>query len=420
MQEALILQEDQRLRTWILPILETLLPDVRYTHSGADRKFLDTGGLCVSLATGAWYWHADGAGGYSAIPLLMKPRLLNCSRAEAVKWGKAWLTNHPGIGPSAAADSDGDLLGAAADAARVTAEEILRRAVPAAGTRGEQYLTGRSLPPPYPDWILFCEDVRCGEDGLVVLLHAHETTVGIQVTYLDATARKSLIEPVRRTYFIDHERGPAGVFEYVPDTRDAALSELICEGTEDMLSLAKAFPKHRVTGVPGVHGITKLAVAKGESFVICRDGDPPDHPASKSLIRGIDHLLLEGAAQVLVTAPAEGTDNNDVLQSGGIQALQELVAATTPAELSMDGEIIRLSRLPPREYECERKKIKETGAYRVGFLDREVKKERALRAEAETPASPSLVRHEPDPWPDEVRLKDVLDPTSAPGEKIKS
>jgi hypothetical protein len=91
---------------------------------------------------------------------------------------------------------------------------------------------------------------------------------------------------------------------------------LITEGIENALSIARAFPHAAVLGLPGIGRLRHVPPIKGD-VIILRDGDEPGSPADKSLIRGIDHLLLTGTKTVRVTETPPGEDANSILQSGG-------------------------------------------------------------------------------------------------------
>src|SRR5206468_1044468 len=116
-------------------------------------------------------------------------------------------------------------------------------------------------------------------------------------------------------------------------------------------------------------------------IVVFRDGDPEGSPADKGLIAGLDHLLIEGAS-VTVTETPTGEDANSILQQHGIEALAELLASAIPAELSPEGECIRLSRLERLEYALERKAAAKRLGIPIADLDREVGRHRGSGAGA--------------------------------------
>jgi hypothetical protein len=418
------LEQDRQLTSWAPEIVALLRPDWQAVNDGADIKYIGSGGLKIHRGRGCWYWFGGkNKGGISLLPALQEPELKGFSRAEAITWARAFLSSHPGTGPCTVVDADGDIDGAENAAAAATGKDILERATAATETANvTAYLRSRGLLPPYPGSVLFCENVRIGEDGLVVPLRAHDTTVGVHLVYLDTEGRKSLIEPRKRTYMIeqDKQRRAAGRFEHVPDDLDPALPILVCEGPENWLSLIQAFPRHRIVGMPGIHVLAHIVVSKDAKYLVFRDGDAPGSPADKGLIRGVDHLLLEGASEIRVTPTPAGEDANSILQrdgAAGLQALydQALGADTKPAELSPEGDIKRLARMKdkPLEFEKERKPVAKKHGIRVDVLQKEVEKERLSLEVPETLKKPSLVRHEPIPYDGEVSLKETLDAADA-------
>src|SRR6516164_1138237 len=96
----------ERARTWILLVVEVLLPDAGYRDEGDERRYLAHGGLLVSKKSGAWFSFSAQRGGYSAIALVMF--LKQCSADEAAAWLKAFLTAHPGTGSCDGAPEDDD------------------------------------------------------------------------------------------------------------------------------------------------------------------------------------------------------------------------------------------------------------------------------------------------------------------------
>jgi DNA primase len=126
----------------------------------------------------------------------------------------------------------------------------------------------------------------------------------------------------------------------------------------------------RIVGLPGIAALAHLCVKKGERILIVADGDEPDSPAAKALFSGTDALLLQGAS-VRVTQTPPGEDANSILQRGGIEALAELISDNYPAELTDDGEITRLSRLDPLDYERGRRAAAERLGIRLSTLDQQ-------------------------------------------------
>jgi len=181
---ALSAADAERLRTWALEIVDTLLPETRHRDEGDARKYLGIGGLSINKRSGAWFSHSAGKGGYSTVGLMAFVKAWEY--AEAIAWARVWLASHAGIG-SCDGDSSGD-TGEATRASAAQAREILANMVDAAGTPGEVYLRSRRLDPPFPA-TAFLANARCGEVALVAILTSHERTVGIQLLYIDPDGR---------------------------------------------------------------------------------------------------------------------------------------------------------------------------------------------------------------------------------------
>ena len=119
----------------------------------------------------------------------------------------------------------------------------------------------------------------------------------------------------------------------------------------------------------------------------------------------MDTLLLQGAT-VSVTATPAGEDANSLhLREDGLAALLELIKQAKRAELSLNGEVTRLSRLDAPEYDQERGAIAKKYQIRVGTLDDLVETARLKSS----PAESGTQREEDAPWEGEVVLRDVLD-----------
>lgn len=400
-----------RLRSWALDIAAALLPGATWQDDGTDRRADRSGGFAVHRTRGCWFHHASGRGSYDTIGLI--EHLKSCSRADATAWAIQFLVAHPGTGSCLAADADGDdeESGAGAAVGAIVGQELLARSIAITGTIGETYLQRRGLAPPYPEWCRFVENARAGDDALLTGIEAAGRVVGIQILYLAPDGSKSLATPQRRTFYIDRQGGRAGVFHYQPDVSKADLAPrplLLAEGAEDCLSLATAYPEHRIYGLPGIGALLHVQVAKGAEVIVCRDGDQPGSEADRALIRALDALLLQQAI-VRVTQPPLEQDNNDVLRDGGVEALRRLVEAAAPAVLSPAGEVTKVARIADRvTFELQRKELAKRLGIRVDVIDAERKRLHAV-ADAEVPALPSpLIRRDAAPWQDSVELSDVL------------
>jgi hypothetical protein len=144
---------------------------------------------------------------------------------------------------------------------------------------------------------------------------------------------------------------------------------------------------------------------------MCRDNDPPDHPATKALRAGLDSLILQGAV-VRLADPAPDKDPNAVLMQRGQAALIAMFAAAKPVELTFDGEIQRLVRLGDEfEFALQRKAIGDKFKH-LGVGVRDIDKAVArLRAAAKPPPGDDLAAPYPvdPPWPGDGELGKVLE-----------
>jgi hypothetical protein len=402
-RQGLSAAEDRRLRSWNLEIAAVLLGD-SWRDAGEERAWQHSGGFHIRRRDGSWWSFGAWQGGYSGIGLIRF--LKQCDHAEAVAWARTWLDSHAGTGDCDGDVEDDDGRPASKIGGRLPAEharELLARSQPVDGTPAAAYLQSRALSPPWPPWLRFVADARTGEDGLLAILRAHQTDVGLQVTYLDPAGAKSTVEPLRQAFLWERDHGKAGVFEwspFMPGTDQLPL--LVCEGVEDVLSLATVVPDNRILGLPGIHVLAQLTVSRDSRVIVCRDGDAPGSDADKGLIRGLDRLLLQHA-EVLVTAPEQNQDNNDVFQAGGAEALRALVDAAKPASLSLDGEAIRCARMDDADYDRVRREIADKHGIRVRTLDNQRNKARA----GEQPASVGVA--EDPPWDGDTNLCAALD-----------
>jgi putative DNA primase/helicase len=343
---ALSTAEERRLDTWSPEIAEALYHDpAPWDDQGDERHFPGHGGLNINKRTGAWWAHGAGIGGWHVLGLIAF--LKNCQWWEAIDWGIAWLASHAGTGSALGHDDDSDVSETKRQASAFRAQEILDNAVAAEGTIAETYLRSRALDPPYPNCVKFIEHGRVGESALVGVLRAHDRDVGAQLLYLDPFGRKSAVQPQRQRFNI--ETAPGALFEVQPETAvtDLQFDLLICEGIEDVLSVAKLGRHWHIVGAPGVGTIRKMSVKKGARVLIVRDGDAPGSPSDKALAAGIDHLILDCEAAVKVTATPQSVDANSILQSDpSLAELNKLVASATVAQLSREGEFARIARMP--------------------------------------------------------------------------
>jgi hypothetical protein len=381
---GLVAGDLERFRTWTLEVAKVLLSaDVTWRAEGDEhRPGGSKTGLSINGRNGLWYAHADGRGGWEPVSLV--EYLKKCDRAEATAWAAAWLREHAGTGSIGGTDDD---------AWEIEKVEIARRVidqlVPAEGTPVETYLRSRGIAGPIPSFVKHLPDARLGESGVAALLTADGRVVGAQVGYIDLAGRKSLVVPTRRRFMV--EKAPAAVFKLLgdPPVADPAAPMLIGEGLEDMLSLLEMGWPGRVIGLPGGGTLKHVPAQPGEKIIVVRDGDEPGSSADAALTAGVDALLLQGT-EVNVTQTARGQDANALLQTGGVEALRQLIAtADTPWELSPEGKIERLSRLDKHDldYAKKRKSLAKELETQVGTIDHKVDEHRRARESVVAPAT---------------------------------
>jgi hypothetical protein len=348
--------EFERAISWHLAIAETLLGD-GFRDEGKERCW---GSLHVCRQSGAWYDFAAAEGGSSVklIQVLKKRAGEQWRFEDAERWLVKFLAEHPGIGPLEA--EDGEWTQARQVATAELARHYLDIAEPLAADGPEiAYLRSRGLPGPYPVALRRVPNARPGEPALVMPLVAHGRVTGAQLTY--ALGKKSVAIPPRRR--VDLEKASDAVLviqEPAPGVVDISATMVVTEGLENALSIAHpqvTHPGWQILGVPGVTALRNVPAKPGDRIIVFQDSDPEGHPAQIGLQAGIDSLILQGA-QVRRTEWSEHGDANAVLQKRGPAELKRLLATPAGAplkftgeKLSIDGEVVRLAKLSPAEYE---------------------------------------------------------------------
>jgi hypothetical protein len=415
--------DHRRLTTWLPEIATALRPGAPVAANGDEVRLGNKGSLTI-YADGGWIDFEADHRGYGALTLIA--HLSEEDPAVVRRFALAWLRDHPGMGQFKLDHASEAAAAARVERNAVWAQQIVEQALPVDGTPSARNLEQRGLTTPYLSGLVaHLPNARLGEAALAAkLTRADGTVIGVQLGYLAPDGRKSSLSPQRRVFWIelDQEKRTEGLFRIkpspAPDTEgeddDAfAAITLVCEGVENALSLHKAFPRSAILGVPGIGRLHRLPPIRGDIIVV-RDGDPQDTPATKSLIRGLDHLVLAGGAVRVTTTPLN-EDANSLLQSGGIEALRALVQAAQPVTLSPDGEAQRLAGIRNvLDYDLERaetaKRLKRLGV-RKTTLDAAVEaKRKALGNDADAEKQPDLG---PEPWPEPVRdIADVLSEAS--------
>ncbi len=398
-QAAMAPADFERLNTWLPEIAAALRPGVPMkAQPDGSVRIGNKGSLSVGPGTGLWYDHAVGEGGRDALSLLQHLRAEN-----PAEWAFRFLIEHEGTGGLTDDPSDHAVEALAASSA--AAQYFLEAATPIADTPAAVYLASRGIDGPYPDTLKFVHEARQGEGAMLAVVSGPNGPTAIQVTYLDAAGHKSTTQPQRRIYRLQPDWSGPGCFSLT--VADGPARTVIAEGVEDAFSLYQAGAGATVIASLGIGNLGKAPLKPDLSVVVFRDGDDPNSPAAKGLAKGVDRLILQGAA-VAVTDTPLGEDANSILQSDGPSVLLALVDAAARADLSIDGHVERCADLSATEYEEARTALAKELGVRVSFLDKQVKARRR-ETEGEDVPQNALGIEEIVAWPDPVVLVDVLD-----------
>jgi Protein of unknown function (DUF3631) len=315
---------------------------------------------------------------------------------------------------------------------RERAEDYIQRSKQVAGTLAETYLRARGISGPAIAGLLqsagiasqamlrYLPHARAGEGALVAILAGLDgNTAGVHLTYIDATGRKSLVDPKHNRYMLEQTPGAVFLVRKTPPGKPT----IITEGLEDALSVAMVIGDAGAIGLPGIACLHNLKL-KGD-IIIFPDGDVPAiaEKTRPMLTQGIDALILNGA-KVRLADVQPGTDDagelykrdaNSILQKDGPDALRALIEAAitaAPAELSPAGEAKRLSKMRPEARDVARKKVLEkfkAEGLRASTLDKLIDGEEK-KSETKTD---TLGIHDAKPWHEQVHIADILDDLSA-------
>jgi hypothetical protein len=378
--------QSARLDSWAPDIARDLRPHAPNRIDSEGRLRLGNKGSLVIYNGSGWSDWEAGEHGPDAVSLIR--HLLDGTSLEARAFATNWLANHPGNGAfTAIPPSDAERARKDREHAAYVQEVLQQRAITVtANTASYRYLVKRSLDPDQlPPCVMHLDVGRGNESAIVgVLTTADGERAGIQLGHISIDGVKSVYPPERHQFLLDKEKAKDGAFR-IPATSlpdDVDVLELvrahadvvfIVEGLEDALSLHQAFPFSEVWGLPGGIGrATHLKVKMGTKVLVIADADPIDAPAQASLEKGLDALILAGAAVRLASAPpGSKTDANDLLRQGGIAAIHAIVAAAVPAVLSPKGHYAKAAHTPDDVYEFSRKDLAHDAGIRVTVLDRE-------------------------------------------------
>ena len=306
--------------------------DGRYWRAG-DATGAAGNSLFLHLAgprTGRWQDMATGEGG-DMLDLIRHQN--RCTPLEAARIGAEMLGD-------AAAGSEGSV--AAADPARMSeqpreqapdmtamARRLWEMSAPIGGTLGETYLVSRGID---AGTIAGCADmrflaearVRDGDQGLVLpalvtaVRDAGGALTGLHRTFLasDGSGKAAISNPKRALGRLSE----AGAW-----LAPAGRCLVVAEGIETALSVKAAFPGIAlVAGLTAPHMALLDIPARFTRILIAAD---PDVAGLRAAARLANRLLTEGRPARIVSPDPRQGDFNDLLRSGGVAAVRELVRA---------------------------------------------------------------------------------------------
>jgi hypothetical protein len=391
-------ERQRRAQSWNSEIVRAF-KGAPVSKSAKHLRFAD--GWTVRIVDGAWYCFQPPAGGhYSTVELVH--RLQGGSRYAAAEYVAAWLRSHEGHGPcNGVVDEDDDGQNTDSndpDVARslYEANRLWELRQPIAGTIGYTWLEKiRQLPGDYSiDQVAFLplHVTRPGDYAVLFPLYCFDRRIGFELNLIDpVTGDRPLTRIRRKTFYTERGfKGPVTFAPWTPSSIKSAESIKICEGWPDQRSLQIAYPRSLVLGTPGAHWWTHLQFPKDDTIVLCRDGDAKDSDAYKKFLAAVDHFILADN-KVLATDPDDGKDSNDYLREHGRAGLKALVDGAAPRiALSMEGEIVRLSRIhDPVQLDIEIEKVrKKFPDEKPRISSIRTKVEATRRVEASRSASP--------------------------------
>ena len=303
----------------------------------------------------------------------------------ASQWGTPWVDDDPT--PKSKED----------------AERFLSIGIDVQGTPAEVYLTEqRRIDAPHPSDLKYVEDARAGEGALLAPLYADDRIVAVQLIYIDREGHKSVVEPVKQRFSLEHAPSAVFVMPYEGDNTDV----VYFEGLEDSLTGYRyGALRCRVFGLPGIGALRHQRFGEGTKITVVADGDHKDSKAGKLLQDGLD-ALLEQKCDVMVVIPPEGWDANSVLLNHGVKGLKLLLKSAVEATPS---EIIRLASLSLLDYGKERKAAAKKLGITVAILDQIVERERKKRAAKAKLEDDWVSVDDVRQWQDEVDGAELLD-----------
>lgn len=283
-------------------------------------RYGNKGSVAVDIAgdkTGKWYDHESGIGG-DGLELIC--HTLNLRNGAACDWARNWLglseNNHIKIVTPSSKQQQDEKAEKVAD--------ILKGCGPINGTPAERYLKRRGITVEPPPCIQFRPYAYAGYGALVAqATDADGNVLAIQQIYLTDAGEKAPVPVVKRTNKATEKWAEKSAVRF-PGKQPLILAE----GVETALSLWQATGQETWACL-GITNIGSAPVPEGASVIVARDGDLPGSKADGQIGRAIAKLRTHGFS-VSVATPPEGKDFNDLLQSGGEEAVRAPVMQSDP------------------------------------------------------------------------------------------
>ena len=417
MSWSALLKPKQRLaRSHLLDWLTEAAGPGGCQDEGPDRRFTGQAGLFIHRASGVvWCDSNPRITPFEALRLYQPAY----TAADTLAWIEARLAAHPAPGSSDPDYEDDDEQSAAQREYRaMRARDAIERSEPITpGTTVWRHLEEqRGINPQLcdPDHFRLLRHAATGDDGFLAIAGSHQEPTSVETTYIDAHGHKSARKTPRIRWCLQRNKPHTIALPGVPGPQGETI---VVEGAPDGLSVASLPGEQRpILILLGIGELSRLTVpGKNRTYIIVRDGDPPNGPADKALRRGIDHLILQGATVRVTDTPLKA-DANSILVEHGPDALAALIANATEHDLTDEGEVKRLAKIDdPFEFRLERKRVKRKHKHLdVKFIDEAVADIRA-KADAETAVKATGLDAfaNEQPWPEPVDADVVLDEIEA-------
>jgi P4 family phage/plasmid primase-like protien len=292
-------------------------------------RYGNKGSLAIEIEgekIGTWYDHEHGVGG-DGLELIR--HTLKLHNGATYDWARNWLglpSQKPDIKTATSPDVKQNKNLSPKQRAEKVADIIAGCCDTIEGTPAEFYLKRRGITIPPPVSIRF-RPYAWGSIGAMVALATDNNgnVLALQQIYLTADGKKADLEVVKRTNkAVDKWAEQASV--RLPGNTPLVLAE----GVETALSIWQA-TGHETWACLGVSNMSRAAVPEGADVIIARDGDVPGSKADRQIKQVVAKLQARGH-KILVAAPPEGKDFNDLLQLEGAGVVRTLIADAKPLE----------------------------------------------------------------------------------------